>query len=55
MQAEKVARFSEDLRFENVRTTSTIAALDLSIGNTGYLAEVCPRWRPRIAADPRRA
>ncbi|GLS33482.1 adenosylmethionine-8-amino-7-oxononanoate aminotransferase [Mesorhizobium albiziae] len=45
MQAEKVARFSEDPRFEDVRTTGTIAALDLRVGNAGYLAEVGPRLR----------
>ncbi|RTM09817.1 MAG: adenosylmethionine--8-amino-7-oxononanoate transaminase [Hyphomicrobiales bacterium] len=45
MQAEKVARFKEDPRFENVRTTGTIAALDLRVGNAGYLAAVGPRLR----------
>ena len=45
MQAEKVARFSGDPRFNDVRTTGTIAALDLSVGNAGYLAEVGPRLR----------
>ncbi|RWF83151.1 adenosylmethionine--8-amino-7-oxononanoate transaminase [Mesorhizobium sp.] len=45
MQAEKIARFSEDPRFENVRTTGTIAALDLRVGSAGYLAEVGPRLR----------
>jgi adenosylmethionine---8-amino-7-oxononanoate aminotransferase len=45
MQAQKVARFSEDARFENVRTAGTIAALDLRVGNAGYLAEVGPRLR----------
>ncbi|RRH88259.1 adenosylmethionine--8-amino-7-oxononanoate transaminase [Mesorhizobium tamadayense] len=44
-QREKVARFSQDPRFDNVRTTGTIAALDLSVGNAGYLAEVGPRLR----------
>ncbi|MGX9574246.1 adenosylmethionine--8-amino-7-oxononanoate transaminase [Mesorhizobium sp. f-mel] len=45
MQAEKIVRFSGDPRFENVRTTGTIAALDLSVGTAGYLAEVGPRLR----------
>ncbi|RUW05656.1 adenosylmethionine--8-amino-7-oxononanoate transaminase [Mesorhizobium sp. M1A.F.Ca.IN.020.06.1.1] len=45
MQAEKVARFSQDARFENARTTGTIAALDLRVGKAGYLAEVGPRLR----------
>ncbi|MGX9182217.1 adenosylmethionine--8-amino-7-oxononanoate transaminase [Mesorhizobium sp. BHbdii] len=45
MQAEKVARFNGDPRFENVRTTGTIAALDMRVGNAGYLAEVGPKLR----------
>ncbi|RWA88242.1 MAG: adenosylmethionine--8-amino-7-oxononanoate transaminase [Mesorhizobium sp.] len=45
MQAEKVERFNDDPRFENVRTTGTIAALDLRVGNAGYLAEVGPKLR----------
>ncbi|TIO26778.1 adenosylmethionine--8-amino-7-oxononanoate transaminase [Mesorhizobium sp.] len=45
MQSEKVARFSKDPRFENVRTKGTIAALDLRVGSAGYLAEVGPRLR----------
>ncbi|MDX8481870.1 adenosylmethionine--8-amino-7-oxononanoate transaminase [Mesorhizobium sp. VK24D] len=45
MQAEKVTRFSQDPRFENARTAGTIAALDLRVGNAGYLAEVGPRLR----------
>ncbi|CDX16816.1 7,8-diaminopelargonic acid synthase, PLP-dependent [Mesorhizobium sp. ORS 3324] len=45
MQAEKIARFSQDPRFENVRTAGTIAALDLRVGKAGYLAEVGPRLR----------
>ncbi|MEI9420755.1 adenosylmethionine--8-amino-7-oxononanoate transaminase [Mesorhizobium sp. Cs1299R1N1] len=45
MQTEKVARFSQDPRFENVRTCGTISALDLRVGNAGYLAEVGPKLR----------
>ncbi|MEI9426310.1 adenosylmethionine--8-amino-7-oxononanoate transaminase [Mesorhizobium sp. Cs1299R1N3] len=45
LQTERVARFSEDPRFENVRTCGTISALDLHVGNAGYLAEVGPRLR----------
>lgn len=45
MQAEKVARFNDDPRFANVRTTGTIAALDLRVGEAGYLAEVGPKLR----------
>ncbi|BCP52320.1 adenosylmethionine--8-amino-7-oxononanoate aminotransferase BioA [Kaistia sp. 32K] len=45
MQAERVARFDGDPRFENIRTTGTIAALDLRVGSAGYLAEVGPALR----------
>lgn len=45
MQAGKIARFSQDPRIENVRTTGTIAALDLHVGKAGYLAEVGPKLR----------
>lgn len=45
MQADKIARFRNDPRFENVRTAGTIAALDLRVGKTGYLAEVGPKLR----------
>jgi adenosylmethionine-8-amino-7-oxononanoate aminotransferase len=45
MQAQMIARFSGDPRFENVRTTGTIAALDLRVGSAGYLAEIGPRLR----------
>ncbi|TGP50732.1 adenosylmethionine--8-amino-7-oxononanoate transaminase [bacterium M00.F.Ca.ET.230.01.1.1] len=45
MQADKIARFSQDPRFENVRTAGTIAALDLRVGKAGYLAEVGPKLR----------
>ena len=45
MQAEKVARFRNDPRFENVRTAGTIAALDLRVGKAGYMAEVGPKLR----------
>lgn len=45
MQAEKLDRFRNDERFENVRTSGTIAALDLRVGKAGYLAEVGPKLR----------
>jgi adenosylmethionine-8-amino-7-oxononanoate aminotransferase len=45
MQADKILRFRDDPRFENVRVTGTIAALDLRVGSAGYLAEVGPRLR----------
>jgi len=45
MQADKIARFNGDARFENVRTAGTIAAVDLRVGKAGYLAEVGPKLR----------
>ncbi|MDR7224117.1 adenosylmethionine--8-amino-7-oxononanoate transaminase [Aminobacter aminovorans] len=45
IQAEKVGRFRNDSRFENVRTAGTIAALDLRVGKAGYLAAVGPKLR----------
>lgn len=45
IQAEQVARFEGDPRFENVRTTGTIAALDLRVDRAGYLAVVGPKIR----------
>ncbi|MDF8194590.1 aminotransferase class III-fold pyridoxal phosphate-dependent enzyme, partial [Listeria monocytogenes] len=38
MQADKIARFNGDARFENLRSTGTIAAVDLHVGKAGYLA-----------------
>lgn len=45
MQAERLAGFAGDDRFENLRQCGTIAALDLKTGASGYLAEVGPRMR----------
>ncbi|MGX5829279.1 adenosylmethionine--8-amino-7-oxononanoate transaminase [Mesorhizobium sp. 43Arga] len=45
MQTDKIAPFNGDPRFENVRTTGTIAALDLNVRNVGYLADVGPKLR----------
>jgi len=40
MQDERIARFATDPRFENVRRMGTIAALDLKVGQSGYLATI---------------
>ncbi len=40
-----LTRFSNDVRFRNVRQIGTIAALDLDVEAGGYLAEVGPRLR----------
>ena len=42
MQEERLARFRDDARFENVRRLGTIAALDLKVSDPGYLANVAP-------------
>ena len=42
-QAERLAPFRADPRFVNVRQLGTIAALDLAVGDAGYLAGVGPR------------
>lgn len=42
-QSERVARFIGDARFSSVRQQGTITALDLAVGDAGYLAEIGPR------------
>ena len=39
MQAERLSGFRNDSRFENVRQTGTIAALDLKVAQAGYLSD----------------
>jgi adenosylmethionine---8-amino-7-oxononanoate aminotransferase len=51
MQTEHLDRFRNDARFENVRQTGTIAAMDLRVPDGGYLANV----GPRLAAEFRQA
>ena len=43
MQARHLDRFRDDPRFENVRRTGTITAMDLKTADAGYLAGVGPR------------
>ena len=40
MQAAQLARFADDRRFSNVRRIGTIAALDLTVTQSGYLATI---------------
>jgi len=42
-QARHIAKFEFDRRFKNVRHIGTITALDLEVGDAGYLADVGPR------------
>ena len=41
-QEERLARFRDDARFENVRRLGTITAMDLKVPDAGYLANVAP-------------
>ncbi len=40
LQDERIARFANNARFRNVRRIGTIAALDLAVGEEGYLATI---------------
>ncbi|HEY8063411.1 MAG TPA: adenosylmethionine--8-amino-7-oxononanoate transaminase [Methylosinus sp.] len=42
MQEERLRRFANDARFADVRRVGTIAALDLRVGDAGYLATIGP-------------
>ena len=42
-QAQRLAAFADDKRFRNLRRLGTIAALDVAVDDTGYLADVGPR------------
>jgi adenosylmethionine---8-amino-7-oxononanoate aminotransferase len=42
-QAERLKVFEGDARFKNVRRIGTIAALDLDVGDHGYLAGIGPK------------
>lgn len=50
MQAEAIARFKTDKRFENVRRTGTITALDLKANDAGYLASIGPKLQAFFAS-----
>jgi adenosylmethionine---8-amino-7-oxononanoate aminotransferase len=43
MQARHLERFRDDARFEHVRQTGTITAMDLRAADQGYLAAIGPR------------
>ncbi|HEX4027518.1 MAG TPA: adenosylmethionine--8-amino-7-oxononanoate transaminase [Rhizomicrobium sp.] len=42
LQEERLARFTNDQRFENVRRLGTIAAMELKVPDPGYLAGIGP-------------
>jgi adenosylmethionine-8-amino-7-oxononanoate aminotransferase len=50
LQRQQLDRFREDQRFENIRQTGTIAALDLRVPDPGYFAQLGPRLRARFRA-----
>ena len=43
LQTRMLERFRDDQRFENVRQTGTITAMDLKSSDAGYLAQIGPR------------
>lgn len=49
-QAERLARFADHPRFENLRQCGTITALDLKTGDGGYLAADGPGMRAHFMA-----
>jgi adenosylmethionine---8-amino-7-oxononanoate aminotransferase len=42
LQARMLERFRDDLRFENVRQTGTITAMDFKTADTGYFSRIGP-------------
>jgi adenosylmethionine-8-amino-7-oxononanoate aminotransferase len=50
MQAKQLERFRDDARFEQVRQTGTIAALDVRAAERGYLAEIGSRLAASLQA-----
>jgi len=43
LQASQLARLRDDARFENVRQTGTIAAMDIKAPDPGYLSQLGPK------------
>jgi adenosylmethionine-8-amino-7-oxononanoate aminotransferase len=50
MQDQAIAKFRDDKRFENVRRTGTITALDLKVNDSGYLASIGPKLQTFFAS-----
>jgi adenosylmethionine---8-amino-7-oxononanoate aminotransferase len=51
MQAQHLAAFSNNDRFENIRQLGTITALDLKVPDAGYLAEAGPKLTAHALAN----
>jgi adenosylmethionine-8-amino-7-oxononanoate aminotransferase len=49
-QRLQLDRFRDDRRFENVRQTGTITAMDFKTSDPGYLAQIGPQLRARFRA-----
>jgi len=43
LQAKHLERFRDDARFQNVRQTGTITAMDLKTSDAGYLSKLGPK------------
>lgn len=52
MQEQAIAPFRADPRFENVRRTGTITALELKTNDPGYLASIGPRLQAFCSRSP---
>jgi adenosylmethionine-8-amino-7-oxononanoate aminotransferase len=50
LQHQHLDQFRDDHRFENIRQTGTIAAMDLKVADPGYFAQVGPRLRAGFRA-----
>lgn len=46
MQEQAIEPFRADARFEKIRRAGTITALDLKVGDKGYLAGIGPKLQP---------
>jgi adenosylmethionine---8-amino-7-oxononanoate aminotransferase len=49
-QSRQLSAFQDDHRFENLRQTGTITAMDLRTEDAGYLAQIGPRLRASFRA-----
>ncbi|MGA2562415.1 MAG: adenosylmethionine--8-amino-7-oxononanoate transaminase [Steroidobacteraceae bacterium] len=50
LQRQQLDQFRDDSRFENIRQTGTIAAMDLRVVDPGYFAQIGPRLRASFRA-----
>jgi adenosylmethionine-8-amino-7-oxononanoate aminotransferase len=50
LQRQQLDRFRDDSRFEDIRQTGTIAAMNLKVADPGYFAQIGPRLRASFRA-----